>query len=83
MEVDFNFGNKYIYGLKMLETAREYNLIPEEISSEKGRMADDGTLSRVLFFDIVHQSRILAGISSVDATNCYDRVAHSIASMVF
>ena len=46
-------------------------------------MADDGTLARLLFFDLVRQARIPAGLSSVDAANCYDRIAHAIASLVF
>ncbi len=46
-------------------------------------MADDGMLAKVLFYDIVRQSRLLAGISAVDADNCYDRIAHPIASLVF
>jgi hypothetical protein len=54
-----------------------------EIYSEKNRLADDGTLAKVLFFDIIRQTRRSAGISSVDADNCYDRIAHPIASMAF
>ena len=27
MEADFNFGNKHIYGVKMLETARKHDLM--------------------------------------------------------
>ncbi len=66
----------------MLQTVR-YRLMPEEIYSKKNRMADDGTLVKVLFYDIVHQTRLPAGIGAVDANNCYDRIAHPIASMVF
>ena len=55
----------------------------EEIFSERNRMVDDGTLSKTLFYDIVRVLRILAAISSVDAANCYDSMAHAIASMVF
>jgi hypothetical protein len=43
MEADFNATNKIIYGNRMMEKAREYNLMPEEIFSERNRMADDGT----------------------------------------
>ena len=45
-------------------------------------MADDRTLAKVLFYDIVRQLRVSAGISSVDAANCYDSIAHAIASLV-
>ena len=46
-------------------------------------MADDGTLDKVLFYDIVRQLRMSAGISSVDAANCYNSIAHAITSLVF
>ncbi len=67
----------------MLHQARTYKLIPKEIYSERNRLADDGTLAKVLFFDIVRQMRQSAGISAVDADNCYDWIAHPIASLVF
>ncbi len=34
MEADFNTMNKEVYGVWMLEEARNYKLIPEEIFSE-------------------------------------------------
>ena len=83
MEADFNATNKIIYGQRMLQQARKYKLVPEEIYSERNRLADDGTLAKVLFYDIVRQTRCPAGIGAVDADNCYDRIAHPIASMVF
>jgi hypothetical protein len=46
-------------------------------------MADDGTLTKVLTYDIIRQTRRSAGLASVDADNCYDRIAHAIASLVF
>lgn len=83
MEADFNFSNKLIYGVRMMDNVRKYGHMPEEIYSEKGKTADDGSLAKVLFYDIVRQSRTSAGLSSVDAANCYDSVAHAIASLVF
>lgn len=83
MEADFNATNKIIYGQRMLQQARKYKLVPEEIYSERNRLADDGTLAKVIFYDIVRQTRRPAGIGAVDADNCYDRIAHPIVSMVF
>ena len=57
--------------------------MPEDIFSERNRMADDGGLENIILYDIVRQQRVPEGIASVDAANCYDRVAHSIASLVF
>jgi hypothetical protein len=83
MEADFNATNKIIYGNRMMEKARKYNLMPEEIFSERNRMADDGTLSKTLFCDLARQARVPAAIASVNASNCYDRIAHAMASLVF
>jgi hypothetical protein len=69
-EVDFNVMNKEIYGVWMLDEARKYKLIPEEIFSEKNQMADDGSLAKTLFYDIVRQTRSLVAIASVNASNC-------------
>ena len=46
-------------------------------------MADNGTLCKTLFYDITRQARVSAAIVSVDASNCYDRIAHAMASLVF
>jgi hypothetical protein len=46
-------------------------------------MADDGTLTKVLAYDIIKQTRRPAGIASVDVDNCYDRIVHAITSLVF
>jgi hypothetical protein len=83
MEADFNANNKIIFGERMMEVARRYGLMDDEIFSEQGRTAEDGALSKVLFYDIVRQFRLPAAISSVDAANCYDSIAHAIASLIF
>lgn len=83
MEADFNFTNKMIYGVRMLDNARRYGFMAEEIFSEKGRTAEDGALSKTLFYDIVRQFKLCAAIGSVDASNCYDAIAHTIASLIF
>ena len=83
MEADFNAANKIVYDNRMLANARKYSLMPEDIFIERNRMADDEGLAKILFYDIVRQRRVPAGIESVDAANCYNRVAYSIASLVF
>ncbi len=69
MEADFNVMNKEVYGVRMLEEARKYKLIPEEIFSKKNRMMDDGGLAKTLFYDIVQQTQSPVAIASVDASN--------------
>jgi hypothetical protein len=83
MEGDFNATNKIVYGVRMLQNARKHNQMPEEIFSKKRRMADDGTLCKTLFYDIARQTCVGAAIASVDASNCYDRIAHAMASLIF
>ena len=83
MEADFNVMNKEVYCVRMLDNARQYKLIPEEIFSEQNRTADDGGLAKTLFYDIARQTRTPAAITSVDASNCYDRIAHAMAPLIF
>lgn len=72
MEADFNFSNKLVYGVRMMNNARRHGQMSDEIYSKNGRTADDGSLAKVLFYDIVRQARVVAGLSSIDAANCYD-----------
>jgi hypothetical protein len=83
MEAGFNATNKIIYGQRLLHQARKYKLIPEEIYSKGNQLVDDGALAKVQFYDIVRQTRLPAGISAVDADNCYNQIAHPIVSLVF
>jgi hypothetical protein len=83
MEADFNAINKEVYGVRMLEEARKYKLVPEEIFREKHCTADNGGLAKTLFYDIVCQLRVPAAIASVNASNCYDRIAHAMALLIF
>jgi hypothetical protein len=57
--------------------------MPEEALSERNHLTDDGTLSKILFFDTAHQLCWPAGLASVDANNCYDCITHSMAFMGF
>jgi hypothetical protein len=83
MEADFNATNKIIYGIRLMHNVRGHNLMPEEIFSEKNRMANNGTLCKALFYDITRQAHVPAAIAPVDASNCYDRIAHTMALLVF
>jgi hypothetical protein len=83
MDTGFNATNKEVYGVRMLEEAQQYKLVPEEIFSEQNRMANDGGLAKTLFYDIVCQLRVPAAIALVNASNCYDRIAHAMALLIF
>eukprot|EP00804_Cyclotella_cryptica_P014823 CCRYP_015039-RA/>CCRYP_015039-RA protein AED:0.29 eAED:-0.59 QI:0/-1/0/1/-1/1/1/0/153 len=83
MEADFNAANKILFGQRMMTNVRRHNLMPDKIFSEEPRMAENGILSKTLFYDISRQLKAPAALASVDAANCYDRVAHAVASLVF
>ncbi len=83
MEADFNATNKRIFGIWMMENVRRHSLMLEEVFSEQNQQAEDGMLSKILFYDMVRQLRRPAGLALVDADNCYNRIAHPMVSMVF
>ncbi len=56
MEASFKFSNKLVYGVRMMDNVRKHGMIPEKIYSKKGRTADDGSLAKVLFYDILRQN---------------------------
>ena len=81
MEADFNYHNKLIFGQRMMNLAREHGMIPDEIYNEKGRTAEDAILQQVLMYDIARQWKRPLIVASVDASQCYDRVAHAMAAL--
>jgi hypothetical protein len=83
MEADFNVSNKIVYGVRMMKNVCDHHLMSEDFFSKNNRMADDRTLTKTLFYDVTHQARVPVAITSVDASNCYDRIAHAMASLVF
>ncbi len=83
MEADSNCATKTVFGIRMLKQARSNNLMPKEVFSKCNKTADNSTLTKVLTYDIIRQTRRSAGIASVIADNCYNRIAHAIASLIF
>jgi hypothetical protein len=57
MEANLNCSTKTVFGIRMLDEARRQNLMPEEVFSKRNKMADDGTLTKVLTYDIIRQTR--------------------------
>ena len=77
MEADFNMHNKFVFANRMMEVAREHNLIPEEQFAEKQSDCQDGVFMKKLVTDISRQQKKPIGVISADAANCYDRIAHA------
>ena len=53
----------------------------EEMYSEKGKTAEDAILQQVLTYDLARQWKRPLLVASVDAAQCYDRVAHAMAAL--
>lgn len=79
MEADFKMANKQIYGIHLLDNARGYLRMPDENFSERNCSIDDGSLAKMLIYDIVHQTCLMTAIASVGASNCDNRIALAIA----
>ena len=81
MEADFNCHNKLIFGSRMMALGREHGLVPDEIFSAKDKTAEDAILLQALVYDYARQRRLTMVTSSVDAAQCYDRMAHSMLAL--
>jgi hypothetical protein len=82
MEADFNFYNGLMFAKRMMDRAESNHWIPREIyGGRKNHEAIEVAMNRRLLADIARQRRVPLAIASVDAQTCYDRLAHSIASI--
>jgi hypothetical protein len=76
-------GTETAFHQMMLNNACTHNFMPEEIFSKKNRMADNGMLYKTLFDNIAWQAHVPAAIASVNASNCNNRIAHPMVSLIF
>jgi len=81
-EVEFNQLNK-ITGRNYVALAKELpqGVAPEQYGSKKGHSAINQGLNKALCFDNLQQLCQPGAVCSTDAKSCYDRMAHSIASL--
>eukprot|EP00804_Cyclotella_cryptica_P028926 CCRYP_008483-RA/>CCRYP_008483-RA protein AED:0.51 eAED:0.51 QI:0/-1/0/1/-1/1/1/0/135 len=82
MEADFNAANKIIFGQRMLNNAKERSHARRDLQ----RKTKDGRgrhISQSFILRHLTTVKSPAALASVDAANCYDRVAHAVASLVF
>jgi hypothetical protein len=56
MEKDFDCANKIIYGTCMLNNARKQGFMPDKIFTKQNQTLEEGLLTKVLFYNLVHQS---------------------------
>ena len=76
---DFNMNNK-LMGQTIMQQAEDNHILHEEqYGSRKNRKSILVSLNQRLSFDLCRQRRQAAGIVSVDAKACYDRIVHNVA----
>jgi hypothetical protein len=78
----FNYLNKYI-GRHMINDGEAYEQLAwEQFGSCEGKKAIDQALNKVLSFDLILQAWVDAAMCSNDDNSFYDRIVHSIASIL-
>ena len=83
MEADFNFINKLIFGCRLVKQCEHHNRFPLELfGSRAARSAIEVALNRRITLDVMKVKRRCGAIAGVDAAQCYDRIVHSVASML-
>ena len=81
LEADYNWLMRLIFSKRMMDNARLKGIIPADQFAKKGSKSQDGCLVKTLFFDrarVLHQT---SGVVCADFSQCYDSVAHPIASV--
>jgi hypothetical protein len=81
LEVDYNWLNKYVFAKQIMDNALLEGIIPMEQFAKWCSQASHGVLTSGLFCDIACALHKTSAIESVDLANCYDTVAHPIASI--
>ena len=83
MEADFNFVNKLIFGHRMIQQCERYRRFPKELyGSRNHHSAYEVAVNRRLSIENMKQKRRNGIIAGVDAAQCYDRIVHSVATLL-
>lgn len=81
LEADYNWLNKIIFAKEMMDRMYDEGVVPVEQMARQGFQAAEGVLAIGLFCDIVRDMHMSAAIEIVDLGNCYNVVAHPVASI--
>jgi hypothetical protein len=81
LEANYNWLNNFVFAKQMMDKAFEGDIIPVEQFAKRGSQATEKVITSGLFCDIAQALDKTAAIESVDLANCYDAVAHPIASI--
>ena len=77
-----NCHNRLIFGDIMTKLAHDNGLVPEEIYNKKGKTPEVTILQQVLAYNITRLMRRSLLVPSVDAAQCYNGIAHVVASLM-
>ena len=84
LEADFNALNKIVFNRRALPSIKASNTIPfEVIRGRRDFSSIHVALNKKLVYNIGNQHKKPIAVVSTDASNCYDRIAYSILSMVY
>ena len=82
LEADFNALNKIVFNRRAILSIEASKTIPYKvIRGRRGQSLAHVALNKKIVCDIENQLKKLTVVMSIDTTNCYDRIAHSISSM--
>jgi hypothetical protein len=78
----FNYLSKYV-GRYMMKDGEAYEQLAwEQYGSREGKNAIEQALNKVISFDLIRQARMDAALCFNDAKSFYDRIIHSIESIL-
>ena len=81
LEADFNTGTKLIFNKRMLDNARQHNLIPDSQYLRKGTRSIEAAIFKRLFFVLLRLQRRPGAVVSNDLRSCFDRIPHPVGSI--
>jgi hypothetical protein len=81
LEADYNWLNKFVFAKQLMDKAFEGDIILAEQFAKRQSQATEGVLTSGIFCNIAQALHKTMAIESVDLANCYDAVAHLIASI--
>ncbi len=82
MEGGFNGAMKILVGARMICSALEMGLIPDECyGNQPGCTTIQVSLNCTLMANVTWQSQAVLAVASVDCLTCYDSIGHPLASI--
>jgi hypothetical protein len=81
LEANYKWLNKFRFAKQMMEKTFQGDILLAEQCTKRGSQATEGVLTSGLFCDIAWALHKTVVIESVDLANCFDAIAHPIASI--